>query len=150
MSGTTREQIAAAFFALASGAADFTKTSRRFIHWDQVNAPDMPFLTMLKTGEVRTRQEEGLPILALNYHVLVYLDAGMDPNDVPETQLNAYLDAIDAAVKPSGGDALNGNRQTLGGLVSHCYALGPVFTDAGDIDGKGVAAIRFEILAPWY
>jgi hypothetical protein len=30
--------------------------------------------------------------------------------------------------------------------VSHCYPLGPVF--AGDIDGKAVAAIAFQILVP--
>ena len=39
--------------------ADFTATSRRFVHWDQVNETQMPFLTMLKTGEVRGRQSEG-------------------------------------------------------------------------------------------
>ncbi len=33
--------------------ADFTATSQRFVHWDQVNETQMPFLTMLKTGEVR-------------------------------------------------------------------------------------------------
>jgi hypothetical protein len=62
--------------------------------------------------------------------------------------MNTLLDAIDAAVAPIGADAVNGNRQTLGGLVSHCYALGPVFVDTGDIDGKAVAAIPFQILVP--
>ena len=62
--------------------------------------------------------------------------------------MNTMLDAIDAAVAPSGADALAGNRQTLGGLVSHCYPLGPVFVDTGDLDGKAVAAIPFQILVP--
>ena len=148
MTGVTREQISAAFFNLIAGAADFTATSRRFVHWDQVNETQMPFLTMLKTGEVRARQAEGLPALTINAHVFVYLSAGMDPEDVPDTAMNAVLDAIDAAVAPSGADALNGNKQTLGGLVSHCYPLGPVFVDTGDIDGKAVAAIPFQILVP--
>lgn len=47
MPAVTREQISAAFFALVAGAADFTATSRRFVHWDQVNETQMPFLTML-------------------------------------------------------------------------------------------------------
>jgi hypothetical protein len=148
MPAVTREQISAAFFALVAGAADFTATSRRFVHWDQVNETQMPFLTMLKTGETRARQNEGLPSLTINAHVFIYMSAGMDAADVPDTAMNGLLDALDAAVAPSGADALNGNKQTLGGLVSHCYPLGPVFVDTGDIDGKAVAAIPFQILVP--
>jgi hypothetical protein len=144
----TREQISVAFFNLIKSAASFTARSRRFVHWDQVNETQMPFLTMLKSGEVRGRQSEGLPTLTVNAHVFVYLSAGMDAEDTPDTAMNALLDAIDAAVAPGGADVLNGNRQTLGGLVSHCYPLGPVFVDAGDIDGKAVAAIPFQILVP--
>jgi hypothetical protein len=150
MSATTREQIADAFFALIAQASGFKASSRRFIHWDSVNETQMPFLTMLKTGEERSRQDEGLPIIALTYHVFVYTSAGQDPEDVPETAMNTLLDAIDAAVTPTGSDALVWGKQTLGGLVSHCYALGDVFVDAGDIDGKGVATVKFQILAPWY
>ncbi len=148
MTAITREQISGAFFDLVAGAAGFTATSRRFVHWDQVNETQMPFLTMLKTGEVRSRQSEGLPTLTINAHVFIYMSAGMDAEDVPDTAMNALLDAVDAAVAPSGADAVNGNRQTLGGLVSHCYPLGPVFIDTGDIDGKAVAAIPFQILVP--
>jgi hypothetical protein len=148
MTVATREQISAAFFELISGAAKFTATSRRFVHWDQVNETQMPFLTMLKTGEQRGRQSEGLPTLTINAHVFVYLSSGMDPEDVPDTAMNTLLDAIDATVAPSGADAVNGNRQTLGGLVSHCYPFGPVFVDTGDVDGKAVAAIPFQILVP--
>jgi hypothetical protein len=148
MPAVTREQISATFFALIAGAMDFTATSRRFVHWDQVNETQMPFLTMLKTGEMRGRQNEGLSTLTINAHVFIYMSAGMDPEVTPDTAMNALLDAVDAAVAPSGADALNGNKQTLGGLVAHCYPLGPVFIDTGDIDGKAVAAIPFQILVP--
>lgn len=146
----TREQVATAFFNLLEASAAFTASSRRFVHWDQINGGQMPYLTMMKTGEVRERQDEGLPTLQLTYHVFVYTSAGMDPEDTPETAMNSLLDALDQAIKPSGADMLNGNRQTLGGLVSHCYALGGVFVDTGDVDGKGVAAIPFQILVPWF
>ena len=116
MTAVTREQISVTFFNLIAGAASFTATSRRFVHWDQVNETQMPFLTMLKTGEVRGRQSEGLPTLTINAHVFIYMSAGMDPEDVPDTAMNALLDAVDAAVAPSGADVLNGNKQTLGGL----------------------------------
>ena len=148
MPTVSREQISVAFFGLIRNAADFAAVSRRFVHWDQVNETQMPFLTMLKSGEQRGRQAEGLPTLTINAHVFVYLSAGLDPDDVPDTAMNAVLDAIDAAVAPSGAAALGGNRQTLGGLVSHCYPFGPVFIDTGDVDGKAVAAIPFQILVP--
>jgi hypothetical protein len=41
-------------------------------------------------------------------------------------------------------------RQTLGGLVYWAQPRGRVFVDPGDTDGKGVAAVAFEILAPWF
>jgi hypothetical protein len=148
MTTVTREQISVAFFDLIKGAASFTAGSRRFVHWDQVNETQMPYLTMLKTGEVRGRQSEGLPTLTINAHVFVYLSAGMDPEDTPDTAMNTLLDAIDTVVAPSGAAALSGNKQTLGGLVAHCYPFGPVFVDTGDIDGKAVAAIPFQILVP--
>ena len=148
MTAITREQISVAFFNLIASAANFTATSRRFVHWDQVNETQMPFLTMIKTGEQRGRQTEGLPSLTINAHVFVYLSAGLDPEEVPDSAMNALLDAIDTAAAPRGADALNGNKQTLGGLVAHCYPFGPVFVDTGDVDGKAVAAIPFRILVP--
>jgi hypothetical protein len=51
---------------------------------------------------------------------------------------------VDAALKP--GPAAGG-RQTLGGLVSHCYIDGKIMKDPGDIDGDGVAVIPVKILA---
>lgn len=146
---TSREDIARAFFALLEGLDGFEASSRRFVHWDKVNGTQMPFLTMLKTGERRERQNEGLATLVLNFHVFVYISAGNDPNDIPDTVMNGLLDAIDAAVAPTGGALITNNLQTLGGLVSHCYPLGEVFVDDGDIDGKGVAAVPFEIMLPW-
>ena len=79
MPTVTREQISVAFFNLIKGTADFAAVSRRFVHWDQVNETQMPFLTMLKTGEQRGRQSEGLPALTINAHVFIYLSAGLDP-----------------------------------------------------------------------
>src|ERR1700726_1219313 len=98
MTTVTRERISVAFFNLITGAANFIATSRRFVHWDQVNETQMPFLTMLKTGEVRARQAQGLPLLTINVHVFVYTSAGKDPENVPDTAMNALLDAIDQAV----------------------------------------------------
>ncbi len=149
MPWTTREQIGLAFWNLASAARGFHASSRKFVHWDQVSGADqLPFMTLLKTGEQRIRQEDGTPAIKFEYHLFVYAMTG-DPTVVPETQMNDLLDAVDVAVQATGAD-IGQNRQTLGGLVWYCQARGRVFVDSGDTDGKGVAAIPFEILTPWF
>ena len=149
MAAITREQIGVAFWNLVSAAEGFSATSRKFIHWDQVNDGDqLPFMTMVKTGEMRIRQEDGTPSIKFFYHVLAYMMTG-DPSVVPEIMMNGLLDNMDQAVKATGSDIMQ-NRQTLGGLVWNVTPLGRVFVDNGDTDGKGVAAVPFEILAPWF
>lgn len=144
---TTRSQIEAAFFSLLAVTSGIISSSQRFVHWDQANKSKLPFLTIIKTGEERGR-DGTLPILTLKYHVFIYTSSGLDPNDIPGTAMNVLLDALDAAVAPVGADAMIG-LQTLGGLVDHVWAAGEVFIDNGDVDGKGVAAVPFEIVVPW-
>jgi hypothetical protein len=148
---TTREQVFTAFFNLASSATGFASSnvSRKFVHWDQVvGAGQMPFMTMLEFGEQRIRQTDGTPIIKLYPKVLIYTVTG-DPTVVPGVQMNNLLDALDLAVRAVNSDIME-NRQTLGGLVYDCYPLGRTFVDAGDVDGKGVAVVPFEILLPWF
>lgn len=38
-------------------------------------------------------------------------------------------------------------KQTLGGLVPHCWIDGKVMKDPGDLDGDGIAVIPLKILA---
>ena len=148
MPWTTREQIGLAFWNLVSSTPGFMMTSRKFIHWDQVtSAAQLPFMTLLKTGEQRIRESDGTPAIKIEYHVFVYLMTG-DPTVVPETAINNLLDNLDVTVQASGSDIMQ-NRQTLGGLVWYCQPRGRVFVDPGDTDGKGVAAVPFEILTPW-
>ena len=57
-----------------------------------------------------------------------------------DSDINSVLDAIDAALAPS-GEA----RQTLGGLVSHCRVDGTVMRDPGDLDGDGMVIVPISI-----
>ena len=74
------------------------------------------------------------------------MNAG-DTDIAPAVILNNALDALDDVLKPTGRDALF-NRQTLGGLVSHCFVDGTVMKDAGDFDQQGVAVVPLKILLP--
>jgi hypothetical protein len=147
---TQRSQAVNALWALAVQTAGIIGSSQRFISWDNVSS-NLPFMTMLRAaeGETRERQDEGLPILRMFYNVFVYTLAPQANDVFPDANMNALLDALDQAVKPVGFDLINGNKQTLGGLVSHCYPLGRSFIDPGETDGKGVAAVTFEMMLPW-
>ena len=148
---TTREAVSAAFWAQISSAVGFTQTSRKFRHWDQVTGSGMmPFLTMLKTAEDRIWQTDGTPIIKFFYHVFVYTMTG-DLTAIPETVMNTLMDALDAVSVPQPSDpGYMQGRNTLGGLVYYCRPNGHVFVDAGEVDGKGVAAVAYEILLPWW
>ncbi len=149
---TMREQIGDALFALVEKAVAAEKSSRRFVRWDQVALTDMPFLTILKREEGREHQNDGLPILRMSYLMFVYFSVALDQGSsvIPEIQTNGYLDAIDTAMKPFGADLINGNRNSLGGLVTHCYLTGQTLVDTGELDGIGLVAPKIEVLLPWY
>jgi hypothetical protein len=58
--------------------------------------------------------------------------------------LNSLVDAVDAALCAKSGHP---RKQTLGGVVSHCWIHGKIMKDPGDIDGDGIAVIPVKILA---
>jgi hypothetical protein len=85
--------------------------------------------------------------VTLRVDLWIYTASGLDPNTTPAAELNQILDALDAALKPSGADLVL-NRFTLGGLVEHCRIFGRVLKDAGDVTGLGLAIVPVELLIP--
>lgn len=142
-----REAIYAALFELVSEAAEFKTKERRLKLWTDVNASDKPALFMNQVSETYARGSEAVPArVTLTVDLFVYTNAGKDPKAIPATEMNELLDAIDAALAPS-SPAPN-VRQTLGGLVEHCWIEGEVLVTTGDVDGDGVAVIPVKILVP--
>ena len=62
--------------------------------------------------------------------------------DVPSSDLNVILDALDATLKPLPSE----RKQTLGGLVSHCRQEGQKLKDPGDLDNDGLIVYPIKIL----
>lgn len=140
-----RELVLLALFNLLSNAASFATVSRRLRLWSSVAPADKPALIMVDKTDVYQRASEAVPeAITMQIDVYIYTDAGSDQSGIPSTALNTLLDAVDTALLP---DRLTG-KQTLGGLVSHCWIEGRVMKDAGDIDGNGVAVIPIRILIP--
>jgi hypothetical protein len=138
-----REAIASALFALVQGSASFATASRRVKLWTDVSSADKPAIFMAEHGETYVRKGEALPaVITMDVELLIYIDAGKDQSVTPITVLNPLIDAVDAALAPS---PVTG-KQTLGGLVTHCWIEGKVMKDPGDLDGDGVAVIPIKIL----
>jgi hypothetical protein len=145
-----REQIVSAFFTLLDtslrvNSGIIKASSRRYIPWTQ--AVGFPFLTIIRPGERRQGLVRGLPDVTLKVVVVIYTTGALDPNSIPDIQMNALLDAIDGTISPTSSDILAGWQQTLGGLAQSCFPVGEVVQINGDAepDGIGMALIPFEI-----
>lgn len=68
---------------------------------------------------------------------------------VPATQLNTMVDAVEAALTPTGPDLVTQAVQTLGGLVAHCWIEGGIeYYEGLDANGRSVAIIPIAMLLP--
>lgn len=140
----SREVIMTALFNLVAASSTFTTASRRLKLWTDVAASDKPAIFVAERGDTYTRGSDGRPaIVVYEADIFIYTNAGKDKSIVPAIALNNLIDAVDAALAPS---RVNG-RQSLGGLVSHCWIEGKILKDPGDLDGDVLAIIPVKILA---
>lgn len=139
-----REPIYAALFAKLSNATAFQTTGRRLRHWADVTSGEQPALFQSQKDETAKRTRGQPPVWTLTVDVYVYQQAPDDKTST-STVLNPLLDAIEAALAPTGADLMT-NTQTLGNLVSHCWIAGKIVTDEGVLGGQAVAIIPIEIV----
>ena len=82
----------------------------------------------------------------MQFPITIYINAGLDPNNVPDTLINNLLDAIDAALAPP---AYQADRQDLGGLISgYCRRESKVLRVPGYLDGQGGVYFSIKVLVP--
>lgn len=139
-----REPKYVALFAKVSGIPGLVTTSRRLRHWSDVKPVEQPALFQVQMRE-NQRPRKGIPALVtFGCELYLYVNTGNALDDVtPSTELNQFMDAIEAALAP---DPLTG-FQTLGGTVSHCWIEGDIVTDEGVLGPQAVAIIPVKILA---
>ena len=129
---------------LSNGTTTWAYTSRRLKHWTDVAPSDKPALFMTEHHETPRYVRENEPgLITLDVDLFVYTDAS-DPNITPVIDLNIILDAIYASIAPPVGYE---QRQTLGGLVSHCRVEGSTIKEPGDMDGDGLLIVPIKIMA---
>lgn len=142
----SREDVYQALFGLASSVSLPTGfmagTSRRLKLWSDVEA--FPYLMQVE------HEEDIFQTTSLEYRRTlhaewwVYHKAPEDPDEAPSTFSNLMMDAIEAALAPEDLDS----RQTLGGLVHHCWLNGKIIKVPGDLDGSGLLIAPISILVP--
>lgn len=94
------------------------------------------------------------PKRTMSHTIVIYAlkDGANTPAGANNTQpgnviLNPLFSVVESAFAP---DKPSFNRLTLGGLVSHCWIEGDVYTIPGDIDPSGLAmqTVPVKILVP--
>jgi len=143
----SREIAFSALFERLSNTYEWGMASRRIKLWSEVPAQMRPALFQLESGP-ETYQWTSLatPKRTFEAKLFLYFDA-RDPSQPGSTAINHALDAIDAALAPSGLDIAKG-RQTLGGKVYDCKIVGVPVRDTGDLDGDGLAVVSVRLVAP--
>ena len=143
----SREAAFSALFAAVSAAYPWGVASRRMKIWSEVSASLRPAFFQLESGpETYQWASPAKPKRTLEAKLFLYFDA-RDPTTPGASQINAALDAIDAALAPAGVDA-NVGRQTLGAAVHDCKIVSVPVRDTGDLDGDGLAVVSVRLVAP--
>ena len=137
----SRETIYAALFALVSGAAPFVTASRRFRLITDMQPSELPALFQQRSGE-ETQQTRGIPPKYVMRVDLAIYSFNPDTKGAATPQLNALLDAVEAALRPNPATGI----QSLGGLVSHCFISGKTEIFEGELGNRAAAVIPVEIV----
>lgn len=132
-----REAIYQALFVKLQAPASFKTASRRLKHWSDVAPADQPALFLTQRTETATATPGLNPVWLLNVDVYIYAHTNGDSAIAPSSILNPLIDAIVTALPFE----VVSNKQTLGGLVQHCWIEGQVQTDEGSLGDQGVVII---------
>lgn len=127
----------------------FKTISRRVKLFSDVTASQQPACFQAEHAD-QVGQVTGMPyksVLEANW--IIYQNVSQDPNALGTVENNSILKGVMEALRPLPQDpGFLDNRNTLNGLVWHCYVQGRVFKDPGDIDGQGMLIVPIKVLVP--
>lgn len=149
---TSRETIYLAMRAkmgdVVWDAHGFVTMSRRVKLFADVPAGQQPACYQAEHEEI-SAQTSNLPYKRkFMVKWIVYQRTGSNKSIAGAIENNKILDAVQDALTPKPGDDGYPNRQTLGGLVYHCFVDGSIFKDPGDLDDQGMMVIPITMLVP--
>ena len=137
-----RELYYAALFQRLQQMPSAVQCARVLAHYEDVPANQQPAVFMTVTSQ-NAEQVTGLPTkYLLDAKVWIYAHrdtAGI----VPSVAVNQILDELDEVLRPPVGPAF---KQTLGGLVEHCWIEGEIHTDEGWLGLQSIAVVPLRML----
>lgn len=145
-----RKQVYTALFDLVKSAAwgtgqHFLFSSRRIKHPKDITSSMQPCLFQ-EVPKNNVTQVTGQPYKQKWFvKLLICHQAGLDPAAIPSDTNDEIIDAIFETLKPKG---FYEDKQTLGGLVHHCFIDGTIEALDGALDGQALIFIPITILVP--
>lgn len=126
----------------------FKTKSRRVKLFSDVDAKQQPACFQAEHNET-SAQKSNLPYKRIWEAQWIIYHAVGDPKAVPAIENNLIIEAVEAALAPLPSDpGFLDQRNTLNGLVYHCYIDGTIFKDPGDIDNQGMLVVPIKLLVP--
>lgn len=125
----------------------FLTMSRRVVLFN--DCPSQPACYQAEHNDV-VAQVTGMPYkTVLEAKWIVYQNVAQDPNMLGVVENNLIIQGCYAALAPKPTDpGFHSKRNTLNGLVHHCFISGNLFKDPGDLDGQGMMVIPIKVLVP--
>lgn len=130
-------------------ARQFVTISRRVKLFSDVSADQQPACYQAEWAS-EEQQVSGMPYkTTLMANWIVYQCVGKDKNALGAVENNLILGGIRQALAPLPTDpGFQDRRNTLNGLVYHCFISGRIFKDPGDIDDQGMLVVPIKLLVP--
>lgn len=140
-----RKAVLDKLLSMVARSGKYQTYSRKVRLWTDVSDEEKPAVFITSGRESRVQDAEGTPPrITLYVDLLIYVKSTQQ--DVPPSsdEIEDRLDDLDNVLRPS---ALTG-KQTLEGLVSHCWIEGDTIVVPGDLDGDGIAIVPIRIEVP--
>lgn len=131
----------------APNARRFVTMSRRVVLFGE--CPAQPACYQAEHGDV-VAQVTGMPYKTiLEAKWIIYQNITKDPKALGAVENNLIIQGCYASLAPRPTDpGFSDQRNTLDGLVHHCFISGSLFKDPGDLDGQGMMVIPIKVLVP--
>lgn len=125
----------------------FVVISRRVVLFGE--CPAQPACYQAEHAD-QVSQVTGMPYKSiLEAKWIIYQNVAQDPKALGVVENNLIIQGCYEALKPRPDDlGFHDKRNTLGGLVYHCFIGGQLFKDPGDLDGQGMMVIPIKLLVP--
>lgn len=139
-------------WTIAGDAAPLTRkfvtVTRRIKLFAEVDVKQQPWCGQAEHGVVEAQVSDMPYKTTMEANWIIYQAVAKDAKGIGAIWNNEILKGVRDALAPKVSDPGWPKRNTLGGLVHHCFIGGRVFKDPGDIDGQGMMVIPIKLLVP--